>query len=51
MHPRRRERRCPAAKQIMLELAVDVALRTYQRTKSRKALVRLQDARREAMAG
>ena len=43
-------RRCPAARKILLELAVDIALRRYERTRSRSALVRLADARREAMA-
>ena len=46
----RRRRRCPAARKILAELAVDIALAWYCRTRSQKALIRLQDARREAMA-
>lgn len=42
-------RRCPAARKIMAEFAVDLALARYQRTRSHVALVRLQDARRKAL--
>ena len=45
-----RRRPCPAARKILAELAVDIALRRYERTRSRAALIRLGDARREAMA-
>lgn len=43
-------RRCPAARKIMAELAVDRALCRYERTRSRIAWLRLRDARREALS-
>ena len=43
-------RPCPAARKIMAELAADIAQRTYDRTRSCRALLRLQDARRKALA-
>lgn len=45
-----RRKPCPAARKIQAELEADICQRTYDRTRSRRALVRLQDARRKAMA-
>mgnify|MGYP001616148220 CR=1 FL=1 len=43
-------RLCPAARKILAELAADMAQRTYDKTRSYRSLVRLQDARRKALA-
>jgi hypothetical protein len=42
-------RKCPALRKILAELAADIAQRTYDRTRSYRALVRLQDARLKAL--
>lgn len=44
-----RRPRCPAARKILAELAADIAQRRYDRTRSHRALVRLQEARRKAL--
>jgi hypothetical protein len=44
-----RRRPCPAARKILAELAVDLAQSRYDRTRSHAALIRLRDARREAL--
>lgn len=43
-------RKCPAAIAIMAELAVDLAQRRYDKTKSRRAWFDLERARREALS-
>ena len=45
-----KRRPCPAARQILAELAVDLALARYGRTRSRRAWFALEQARREALA-
>lgn len=44
-----RRRPCPAARIIEAELAVDLALARYTRTRSQRAKVALQEARTAAM--
>ena len=43
-------RKCPAARLILAELERDRAQESYDRTKSRRAYVRLVDATTEAIA-
>jgi len=44
-------KRCPAARQLALELAVDIAVASWQRTRSHRAFVRMQAARLAALRG
>ena len=45
-----KRRPCPAARRILAELAVDQALRRYNRTRSRRAYAALFEARMKALA-